>query len=112
MKMQIIESMLSYSNGFEKTSACAKKIKNIALETIKKEYKKILTTMDDPILQGHVCIEYFSKLVDYQNFIYQRDVFCKIIILEQGLISDLHNKDELIGYDKDDKYYIKFEFKK
>ena len=30
MKMQIIESMLFYSNGFEKTECVGKKLKNIA----------------------------------------------------------------------------------
>lgn len=30
MKTQIIESMLSYSNGFEKTECVGKKLKNIA----------------------------------------------------------------------------------
>ena len=30
MKMQIIELMLSYSNGFEKTECVGKKLKNIA----------------------------------------------------------------------------------
>lgn len=30
MKMQIIESMLSYSNVFEKTECVGKKLKNIA----------------------------------------------------------------------------------
>ena len=34
MKMQIIESMLSYSNGFEKTECVGKKLKNIAPNAI------------------------------------------------------------------------------
>ena len=33
MKMQTTESMLSYSNGFEKTECVGKKLKNIAPNT-------------------------------------------------------------------------------
>jgi hypothetical protein len=68
MKMQIIESMLSYSNGFEKTECVGKKLKNIAPNVsglcvvALSRNLKLTTTLDRAITQNPCYVPFLFRL--------------------------------------------------